>query len=331
MSEKANPTVDVAADDIVLPFSVESLGIRGRVVRMGALSDDILSRHAYPAPVSALLAEAVSLTAMLGTSLKFDGKFILQTSSDGPVDMIVADFVSPNRVRGYARFDKEKISALESEGKITPQQLLGKGHLALTIDQGADMERYQGIVSLDGGSLSDGALEYFARSEQIPTALKVTAGPMIVRGNSGIGSWRGGAIMVQHMPESGEPSPLPTSSGDVPEGVEDTIVEDDNWVKARYLLETVEHHELLDPTLTPETLLYRLFHEDGARVFPAIELERHCTCSEKKISQVLLELFRRRAREHGRGWTNFRFLRILFHNIHIPAGNGLALFDAMCC
>ena len=120
--------------------------------------DDILHKHDYPAPVSALLAEAVALTAMLGASLKFDGKFILQTNSDGPVDLLVADFSSPGGIRGYARFDAGMIAKLKAP---TPQALLGKGHLAMTIDQGQGMERYQGIVALGGVTLSEAALGYF--------------------------------------------------------------------------------------------------------------------------------------------------------------------------
>ena len=124
--------------DTVMPFDVKPLGVRGRIVRLGPVIDDILQRHDYPPAVSALLAEAIALTAMLGATLKFEGKFILQTKTDGPVDMIVADFVSPNGVRGYARFNKDKIEALTAP---TQQQLLGNGYLAMTVDQGS-VRRY---------------------------------------------------------------------------------------------------------------------------------------------------------------------------------------------
>ena len=268
--------------DTVMPFDVKPLGVRGRIVRLGPVIDDILQRHDYPPSVSALLAEAIALTAMLGATLKFDGKFILQTKTDGPVDMIVADFVSPNGVRGYARFNKEKLEALTAP---TQQQLLGNGYLAMTVDQGSDMERYQGIVPLDGTTLADAADIYFKQSEQIPTRLRLVSGPLLARGEKTT-HWRSGAIMVQHLPAEGGTSPIAFSSGDNPEG-EEEVPEDDNWVKAKLLLDTVEHHELLDPTLTTEELLYRLYHEDGVTVYPPSDIIRHCTCSAEAVETML--------------------------------------------
>ena len=268
--------------DTVMPFEVKPLGVRGRIVRLGPVIDDILQRHDYPPAVSALLAEAIALTAMLGATLKFEGKFILQTKTDGPVDMIVADFVSPNGVRGYARFNKDKIEALTAP---TQQQLLGNGYLAMTVDQGSDMERYQGIVPLDGTTLADAADTYFKQSEQIPTRLRLVSGPLLARGEKTT-HWRSGAIMVQHLPAEGGTSPIPFSSGDNPEG-EEEVPEDDNWVKAKLLLDTVEHHELLDPTLTTEELLYRLYHEDGVTVYPPSDIIRHCTCSADAVETML--------------------------------------------
>ena len=273
----------IAADDLVLAFEVKPLGVRGRLVRLGAVVDDILHRHDYPAPVSALLAEAVALTAMLGASLKFDGKFIFQTKTDGPVDIIVADYLAPGGVRGYARFDKAR--AIESASQA---DLIGRGHLAMTVDQGPDMERYQGIVPLEGADLTSAAHTYFTQSEQIPTRLRLAAGPLITRG-ARAESWRAGAIMVQHLREGGS-SPLPVHSGDAPEGTPDQPAEHEDWVKARLLLDTVEAHEMLDPMLTPQQLLYRLYHEDGVTVYPGQPLKRHCTCSRASV-EVMLQNF----------------------------------------
>lgn len=267
--------------DFALPFEVKPLGIRGRIVRLGPMIDDILSRHDYPAPVSALLAQGVALTALLGTALKFDGKFILQTKTDGPVPMLVADFVSPNGARGTARFNP----ALPLEG-LTEKQLLGTGYLAMTVDQGADMERYQGIVPLGDATLADAAHTYFQQSEQIPTRLRLAAGPLSVKGDKSA-HWRAGAILVQHLPRDGGISPQQLSSGDAPEGHDDGISENDDWVKARLLLDTVEDHELLDPTLSAEELLYRLYHEDGVTAYPATQLARHCTCSEEAVATMI--------------------------------------------
>jgi molecular chaperone Hsp33 len=270
--------------DQVLPFEVKPLGIRGRVVRLGPVIDDILSRHDYPAPVSALLAQSVALAALLGSTLKFEGKFILQTKTDGPVNMLVADFASPNGIRGVARFNKDAVLALGATPLET--QLMGEGYLAMTVDQGADMERYQGIVPLGKDTLASAAHTYFAQSEQIPTRLHLAAGPLHMRGDKS-SHWRAGAILIQHLPREGGMSPLAYSSGDAPEGVGEEVIEKDDWVKARLLLDTVESHELLDPTLSAEDLLYRLYHEDGVTVYPATALARHCTCSRETVETML--------------------------------------------
>lgn len=283
-------TVDIASavsvEDAVLPFEIKQLGVRGRMIRFGSVLDRILDRHDYPMPVSAVLAEAVTLAAMFGSMLKFDGKFILQTSTDGPVSMLVADFASPNMVRGYARVDRDRLAELEASGKLTPQSVIGKGHLAMTVDQGPDMERYQGIVGLDGGTLLEAADEYFRQSEQIPTMLKLAAGPLVGRAGAAP-SWRAGAIMIQHLPADGGISPMQVYSGDNPAGDDEPVAEDDNWVKARFLLDTVEDHEMLDPLLSSERVLYRLFHEDGVTVYPAREFEAYCSCSAERLKDIL--------------------------------------------
>lgn len=275
-----------AIDDLVQPFQVKSLGVRGRLVRLGPMVDDILHRHDYPQAVSCLLAEAVALTAMLGSALKFDGKFILQTRSSGPVDMLVADYASPGEMRGYARFDEKAVNALGPDS-LSPAQLLGNGHLAMTVDQGLDMERYQGIVPLQGKSLTEAAHEYFARSEQIPTRVKLAAGPLMGRGHNAPEAWRAGGILIQHLPAHGPSSPMAFSSGDAPEGHEEVVKEDNRWVEARLLGDTVEDHELLDPTITPQLLLYRLFHEQGVTISPPVSVRRHCTCSRERIAELL--------------------------------------------
>src|SRR5215831_1788674 len=158
----------VPVDDTVLPFEVAALDLRGRLTRLGPALDDILTKHDYPAPVGKLLGEAIVLTTLLGTSLKFEGRFILQTRTDGPVSFLVVDFKAPDRLRAYARYDSSRVGEAQDSGS-----LLGRGHLAMTIDQGADMSRYQGLVALHGGSLEDAAHEYFLRSEQIPTQVRL--------------------------------------------------------------------------------------------------------------------------------------------------------------
>ena len=167
----------VPVDDAVLPFEIDALDLRGRLTRLGPALDDILTKHDYPPPVGKLLGEAIVLTTLLGSSLKFDGRFILQTKTDGPVSFLIVDFQAPDRLRAYARYDASRLKDGQTSGA-----LLGKGHLAMTIDQGPDMSRYQGLVALDGGSLEDAAHEYFLRSEQIPTRVRLAVGE----------EWRGG-------------------------------------------------------------------------------------------------------------------------------------------
>ena len=268
------------SDDRILPFQVEGLDVRGRVVRLGTSIDTVLARHDYPAPVSKVLGEAVALTVLLGSSLKLDGRFQLQTRSDGPIDMLVVDFEAPDRVRAYARFDKER---LEAANGAPTGELLGKGHLAMTIDPGAEMSRYQGVVPLDGAGLEDAAHEYFKQSEQIPTRVRLAVAEAF---GSGEHAWRAGGILVQFLPEASKAvRDLP--GGDAPEGVEPPVDDEDAWTEAKSLVETVEDHELIDPTIASEQLLYRLFHERGVRVFQQQEVRHSCRCSEERILGML--------------------------------------------
>ena len=176
---------------------MEGLDARGRAVQLEPMLDTILGRHEYPEPVARLLAEAITLTVLLGTSLKFDGKFIVQTQSDGPVDMLVADFSTPDSLRAYARFDERAVAEAVAEGRLEPQELLGGGILALTIDQCPHTQRYQGIVELNGATLEEIACAYFRQSEQIPTEVRLAAAQLYVRDGSG-GSghhWRAGGVV----------------------------------------------------------------------------------------------------------------------------------------
>ncbi len=186
-----------SGDDRVVPFAVEALDARGRVVRLGHLVDRILERHAYPAPVSRLLGEMVVLAVLLGTSLKFEGRFQLQTRTDGAVDMLVVDFEAPDRVRAYARFDADRLAALGDA--VSPPQLLGRGHLALTIDQGPTMQRYQGIVALEGQSIEEAAHQYFRQSEQIPTRVRLAVGETLPAGGRAH-AWRAGGSLCSSCP-----------------------------------------------------------------------------------------------------------------------------------
>lgn len=278
----------LAGDDRVVPFQVEGLDVRGRAVSLGPLTDAILSRHDYPAPVARLLSETIALTVLLGTSLKFEGKLIIQTQTDGPVNFLVADFTAPDGVRGYARFDAQAVEAAKAAGRTEPHELLGKGVLAFTIDQGEHTQRYQGIVALDGETLEEAAAAYFRQSEQIPTRVKLASAELFDRDADGKmrHSWRAGGMVVQFLPEAPErmrQSDLHGGDGYTADGFE----EDDTWAEAKMLTATVAPQELTDPDLGVERLLYRLFHERGVRVYDAQPVHDRCSCSRDKLKGVL--------------------------------------------
>ena len=274
----------IPVDDAVLPFQVASLDLRGRLTRLGPALDDVLTKHAYPPAVGKLLGEAIVLATLLGSSLKFDGRFILQTQTDGPVSFLIVDFQAPDRLRAYARFDAKRLGDGLDSGA-----LLGHGHLAMTIDQGPDMSRYQGLVALEGGSLEDAAHEYFLRSEQIPTRVRLAVGEEWRGGGGPKHHWRAGGMLLQFLPKAPERArQADLHPGDAPEGViTHTIEEDDAWIEGQSLISTVEDVELIDPDLSGERLLYRLFHERGVRVFPPLPLRAQCSCSRDAVSSML--------------------------------------------
>ncbi|HEY8384031.1 MAG TPA: Hsp33 family molecular chaperone [Microvirga sp.] len=275
------------ADDVVLPFSVEPLDVRGRVVRLGASVDTILTRHGYPDIVARALGEAAALTVLLGSSLKFEGRFQLQTKSDGPVEMIVVDFDAPDRLRATARFDRERVEALPPGTKTA--ELLGQGILAMTIDQGSDRSRYQGVVALEGQGFEEAAHQYFRQSEQIPTRVRLAVAEQFEAGRH---AYRAGGLLIQFLPTSPERQrQADFAPGDIPEGHPSNDLamptEDDAWVEAKALVETVEDHELIDPSVSSERLLYRLFHERGVRVFDAQSVHEECRCSQARIMNMM--------------------------------------------
>ena len=286
-------------DDTVLPFEVASLDLRGRVVRLGPVVDQILEKHNYPLPVAKLVGEAVVLAVMLGSALKIDGRFILQTQTDGPVGLLVVDFTTPGKVRACARFGKEGIEAAIAAGQTDAGSLLGKGHLAMTIDQGSATSRYQGLVALDGGTLEDAAHEYFLRSEQIPTRVRLAVAEEFDAGSGGASHrWRAGGIMLQFLPKSEERARMDLHPGDAPEGLDlQRAPEDDAWVQGRALLETVEDIELIDPEISSERLAYRLFHEPGVRVFKTTDVRAECSCSRDAV-ESMLKSFSQDDRDH---------------------------------
>ncbi|MEH2473540.1 molecular chaperone Hsp33 [Nitrobacteraceae bacterium AZCC 2161] len=274
----------IPVDDAVLPFEVAALDLRGRLTRLGPALDELLAKHDYPAPVAKLLGEAIVLTTLLGSSLKFDGRFILQTQTDGPVSLMIVDFQAPDRMRAYARFDAKRLAPGLDSGA-----LLGHGHLAMTVDQGPDMSRYQGLVALEGGNLEDAAHEYFLRSEQIPTKVRIAVGEEWRGGGDGPKHrWRAGGMLLQFLPKAPHRAQRDLAPGDAPDGVElGAAPEDDAWVEGQSLIATVEDIELIDPDLSGERLLFRLFNERGVRVFAPLSLRAQCSCSRHAVSGML--------------------------------------------
>ncbi|MDX7952477.1 Hsp33 family molecular chaperone [Lichenihabitans sp. Uapishka_5] len=274
---------DLGRDDLILPFAVTGLDVRGRVTRLGGSVDHILNKHAYPEPVSRLVGEALALCALLGSSLKIDGRFQLQTRTDGAVDMLVVDFDAPDRLRAFARYDADRLAA---DHRLSSAELLGQGHLALTIDQGPEMSRYQGVVPLEGQGLEAAADQYFRQSEQIPTFVRLAVAQNVT--DHGI-EWRAGGLLLQFLPESEDRKrQADLDPGDAPEGtVVPRAAEDDAWSEAKALAATVQDHELVDPTLSSERLLYRLFHERGVSVFEPQHLRDACRCSTERIEGML--------------------------------------------
>jgi molecular chaperone Hsp33 len=264
-------------DDLVQPFQIDPFALRGRLVRLGPTIDRILSQHAYPEPVAAMLGEAITLAVLLAGALKYDGVFTLQTKGDGPIRLIVADVSTDGAVRGYAQYDAAKLDAAggaAAPGRSVPR-LLGSGYIAFTVDQGEDTDRYQGIVELSGATLADCAQHYFRQSEQIQAGIKLAvahagADPATGKG----GAWRAGGLMLQRVP---------------PEGGYGVIADDveDGWRRAMVLMSSATAAELIDPGLTPHRLLFRLFHEDGVRVFDTHPLEARCRCSRERIEMIL--------------------------------------------
>lgn len=264
-----------AVDNLIQPFQVEGANLRGRVVRLGSVVDAILGRHDYPDAVSTMLGEALALTATLAGALKFDGIFTLQTKGDGPIGTLVADYRTPGDLRGYAGYNREafaengRAAAKPGAGSPVPR-LLGAGYLAFTVDQGPETERYQGIVELTGATLSDCAHKYFQQSEQLEAGIRLAVAR--VRDDAGDEHWRAGGIMIQRLPQYGF----------------DNEASEDAWRRALALMGSARDDELCDPALPAVELLYRLFHEDGVRVYQPTPLIDSCRCSRERVHGVLM-------------------------------------------
>ncbi|WP_420547034.1 Hsp33 family molecular chaperone HslO [Curvivirga sp.] len=260
-------------DDMVLPFMIEESGINGRIVRMGKSIDTILKRHPeVPYPAQVLLGQFLTLGAAMATALKYDGVFTLQAKGDGPVSMMVADVTSDGNVRGYIKVDKD-LPDYDDCMRAPVLFLLEKGYMAFTVDQGKDMERYQGIVEIRGKTLEEAVGHYFAQSDQLASRVHLAAG----KGEDG--NWRSSCIMLQKMPEEG---------GNIMKSMEGEALEE--WMRAVTLMKSATEEEMTDEKLGASDLLYRLFHEDGVRIYDTKPLDINCRCSREKVSGALLQL-----------------------------------------
>jgi molecular chaperone Hsp33 len=266
-------------DDLIQPFMLERSGVRGRLVRAGPMVDAILRRHNYPQPVAQLLGEMVALAGLLSAMLKYEGIFTVQASGDGPVSLLVADFTSNGEVRGYASYDEARVNQVQQDPKGTNAEivhLMGSGRLAFTVDHAGAKDRYQGIVELNGQTLAECMHHYFQQSEQIAASIQLAAGQ--VTEADGETRWRAGGTMLQRLPEE-----VDDRSGEAA---------DDDWRRAVILMSSVTATELVRPDLTAHELLYRLFHEEGVRVYDPRPLIDSCRCSRDKVADVLRQMER---------------------------------------
>ncbi|HZZ32040.1 MAG TPA: Hsp33 family molecular chaperone [Phenylobacterium sp.] len=253
-------------DDAVTAFQIEGEPVRGRLARLGPSIDEILRAHAYPEAVANLLGEACALAALVGSNLKFDGRLIVEARGDGPVRFVVADYDTSGGLRGYCGFDAEAVAVAAANGGFArpgARSLLGSGHFMMTVDQGPDMDRYQGVTAIEGETLALCAEQYFAQSEQTPTRVRLAVG-------QADGLWRAGGMLIQSVAED-------DARGSTTEA----------WVRTQAFFETVGEDELTDPELSSQHLLFRLFHEDGVRVFGSQPLRAFCRCSQDRIETVL--------------------------------------------
>ena len=265
-------TMTPQAADLSLPFQIEGGNLRGRIVRLGPALDEILGKHDYPLPVACLLAETAATGSALAAMLKYAGKFSLQARGDGPIRLIVADMTHDGGLRAYAQYDADRVAQMGDEGI----GLIGKGYLAFTVEPPAEMkqESYQGIVELRGKDIAAAAQYYFRESEQIPTGI-VTAARRDTAGH-----WHAGCLVLQHMPEEGGTGSLDLSLPPASPAPGDSSTAND-WQRAMMLLSTLTPTELTDPDIALETLLFRLFHEDGVRAFAPRPLRHACACSTR--------------------------------------------------
>ena len=255
--------------DVAIGVTIPARDARGRAARIGPVLDEILASHNYPPVVERLLAEALTLTALLGTLLKDpQGQMTLQAQTEnGAIDLLVCDYLG-GELRGYVRHDPERLADAGPNPSLFA--LFGKGYLAITFDQPLSNERYQGIVPLEGDSLAHAAQSYFAQSEQIPSLVRLNA-------EKHDGKWIAGGILFQHLPEGEEGRERIHTQLDHPD-----------WPHVAILAGSVKEEELVDPDLPLDDLIWRLFHEEAeVRTYTPVHLRKGCRCDPDYVRSVI--------------------------------------------
>jgi molecular chaperone Hsp33 len=255
--------------DVALGVALPSRHARGRIARLGPVVDAVLASHDYPPLIENLLAEALTLTALLGALLKEpEGQMTLQAQTEGGiVDLMVCDYRG-GELRGYVRHDRERLA--DAPMNPTLKQLFGKGYLAITFDQPISKERYQGIVPLEGKNLAEAAQSYFSQSEQIPSLVRLAA-------KKTDGHWTAGGLLLQHLPE-----------GEDGRGRLHTRLDHPDWPHVAIMGGSVKAEELTDPELPLDDLLWRLFHEEEeVRTLTSLSLRKGCRCDPVYVRSVI--------------------------------------------
>jgi molecular chaperone Hsp33 len=256
---------DLAVPRGITPFYVPDQPVRGRLSRLGPLADMLLTRHDHTPPVRALLGQALALAAALASALKFSGSFSLQAKGNGPVSLLIADCTEAGAMRGYVRLDPEA----DIPAEATAKTMLGDGYLAFTVDQGLDREPQQGIVAIEGDTLAAMAAYYFETSEQLACRVFLAAAPTPA-------GWRAAALVLERIAGAGGIAPELSAEA-----------QEEAWRTACILADTLTAEELLDDALTPERLLYRLFHGEGVAVDRPRPLSFGCRCSRARLGGIL--------------------------------------------
>jgi molecular chaperone Hsp33 len=263
--------------DYILPFHVENLDIRGRGANFTTLIDEVLEHHTdYPEPVQRVLAECIAFAAMFSSNLKSEGRVIMQVQTTGPIRLCVVDVTLPDKIRALARFDDERVAKAIKSGYISTSALMGRGHLAITMDLGKSLDRYQGVVAIAGQGLERAADQYFNQSEQIPTKMRLVA-------KKTDGKWLARGFFIQHLPKMAVQKDMDGGDGS-------EVIEDNHWAEAKALVSTVEDEEMILADVTPEKLAFRLFHESDLRIYPKMSFKAQCTCSRDRL-QALVSQF----------------------------------------